>query len=66
MTAPKHTPSDWVVVDATKGGASVCLRCGAEVSTKFPIRLTDWVDATRAFERRHRKCEARPAPEVPK
>jgi hypothetical protein len=50
----------WIVVDASQDLALVCKRCGAFAKIQFPVPISVYVDAGRAFIRIHKSCVDRP------
>lgn len=51
------TERPWIVIDAKKGGAFVCKRCGEEYLPNFPIPINLLTSLMKSFEKDHKNCK---------
>lgn len=54
--------TDWIVVDAAKGGALACRRCGEEYLPRFPLSANVFVGLVEGFTKDHAGCLERLPP----
>lgn len=56
---PKKKIKDWIVLDAQRGGAFVCKRCGDSNQPAYPVAIKEFLAMSKSFEQRHSKCQAK-------
>lgn len=52
--------TDWVIINAARGGRFECLRCGSYYAVKLPAPISIVTAAMGAFTKDHRRCKLSP------
>ena len=53
----RMSDTPWIVVDLKRNGSFACNRCGDVRVVVLPMNVDEYVKASRAFERKHRKWQ---------